>query len=661
MAKSIVLGNSNIFVGFDMRGQVRDVYFPYVGLENHVAGHLLHRLGVFADSRIHWFSDPAWRIRIECADDSLASVITAEHDALGLTLLFNDVVYNERNILIRKVRVLNKRSQEREIKLYFCQEFQIYESYRGDTAYFDPQSHTIIHYKGRRVFLLNAASHTGPFDDYSTGFFGFAGKEGTFKDAEDGALSKNPIEHGQTDSVLGLTLTLPIRGEQTVFYWMCIAETIHDAFNLNQYVLDQSPDYLMHTTRDYWKAWVNKYNFSFHGLQEDAIRLFKQSLFYVRAHVDQGGSILASGDSDIIQQGKDTYGYMWPRDAAYAAMALDRAGDPNVAKRFFAFCNQVISDDGYFMHKYRADKSLGSSWHPWVHKGQLALPIQEDETAIVLIALRKHYQLSRDLEFVESIYNSLIRKAANFLIEFRDRDTGLPKPSYDLWEEKFGVHTYTAASVYGALIAASQFAGVLGKKNSERLFAIAAREVKDGIVKNLYDEHAGYFYKMLNRDEKGTIVYDKTVDASSVYGIYAFGVLPVDDERVERAVEMTRKRLLVSAQVPGVVRYEHDQYYTADKSLPGNPWFITTFWLAEYECMRAKSEEELAGVKNWLSWAAKHALSSGVLSEQINPHTGEHVSATPLSWSHSGYVLLLLLYLDKLEELGLCVACNPVK
>lgn len=661
MAKSIILGNSNIFVGFDTRGQIRDVYFPYVGLENHVAGHLLHRLGVFADGRIHWFSDSAWSIRIECIGDSLGTIITAEHEVLGLTLIFNDVVYNERNILIRKVRVQNKRSQERRVTLFFCQEFQIYESYRGDTAYFDPRSHTIIHYKGRRVFLINAASSKGPFNDYSTGFFGSAGKEGTFRDAEDGVLSKNPIEHGQTDSVLGLSVDLPVKGEQTVFYWMCIAETIQDAFSLNQYVLDHSPEYLMHTTRDYWKAWVNKYNFSFHGLTEDTIKLFKESLFYVRAHVDQGGSILASGDSDIIQQGKDTYGYMWPRDAAYAAMALDRAGDPNVAKRFFEFCNEVISDDGYFMHKYRADKSLGSSWHPWVHNGQMALPIQEDETAIVLTALWKHYELSRDLEFVESIYNSLIRKAANFLIEFRDRDTGLPKPSYDLWEEKFGVHTYTAAAVYGGLMAASRFAAVLGKKNSEHLFAIAAREVRDGIVKHLYDEDSGSFYKMLNRDEKGKMSYDKTIDASSVYGMYAFGVLPIDDERVARAVLITRDRLTVNAQVPGVVRYEHDHYYTVDKNLPGNPWFITTFWLAEYECMRAKSEAELTGVKQWLSWAAKHALSSGVLSEQLNPHTGEQISATPLAWSHSGYVLLLLLYLDKLEELGLCKACNPVK
>lgn len=661
MAKSIVLGNGNIFVGFDMRGQIRDLYFPYVGLENHAAGHLLHRLGVFVDGKMHWFSDKDWIVNVECSEESLAGKIVAVNKSAKLSVFLNDVVYNEKNIIIRKVRIKNDAEHEREVKMFFCHEFQIYESYRGDTAYFDPASHTIIHYKGRRVFLISAASDSGPFDDFGTGFFGSDGKEGTFKDAEDGQLSKNPIEHGPTDSAIGLKLTIEAKGEKTIFYWMCIAETIADAHKLNLYVLDRSPDYLMHTTHDYWKAWVNKYNFSFYGLPEEVVSLFKKSLFYIRAHVDQGGSILASGDSDIIQAGKDTYSYMWPRDAAYSAMALDRAGDPNVAKRFFEFCNDVITDEGYFMHKYRPDKSLGSSWHGWLSKGKYNLPIQEDETAIVIYALWKHYQLSRDLEFVENIYNSLIKKAANFLVDYRDKETGLPKASYDLWEEKFGIHTYTCATVYGGLMAASMFAGILGKKTSEGVFAAAAREVKDATLKYLLDPDTGMFYKMINFDDSGKIVADKTPDISSVYGLYAFGVMHPDDPILERAVFETIKRTMVKAEVPGLSRYTGDKYYTVDHSTPGNPWFITTLWLAEYMTLKARNEEELADTKHWLSWAARHALSSGVMSEQLNPHTGDHISATPLAWSHSEFVLLVLSYLDKLEELGICPACNPVK
>jgi GH15 family glucan-1,4-alpha-glucosidase len=313
------------------------------------------------------------------------------------------------------------------------------------------------------------------------------------------------------------------------------------------------------------------------------------------------------------------------------------------------------------MHKYRPDKSLGSSWHPWQKDGKYILPIQEDETAIVIYALWKHYILSRDLEFIESIYNSLIRKAGQFMVDYRDPKTHLPKPSYDLWEEKFGIHTYTCATVYGGLMAASLFAGILGKKTSENSFAQAAREVKDAILEHLIDPNTGMFYKMINFDDKGNVVPDRTPDISSVYGLYAFGVMHPDDPILEKAVMETVKRTMVKTQVPGISRYEGDLYYTVDKNTPGNPWFITTLWLAEFLAMKARSEHELSEAKHWMSWAAKHALTSGVLSEQLNPHNGDHISATPLAWSHSEFVLLVLLYLDKLEELGICPACNPVK
>lgn len=76
---------------------------------------------------------------------------------------------------------------------------------------------------------------------------------------------------------------------------------------------------------------------------------------------------------------------------------------------FFNFCNDIVSEKGYFMHKYRPDKSLGSSWHPWISGGRKHLPIQEDETALVLYALWRYFELSRDIEFIEGIYNSFIK------------------------------------------------------------------------------------------------------------------------------------------------------------------------------------------------------------------------------------------------------------
>jgi GH15 family glucan-1,4-alpha-glucosidase len=54
--------------------------------------------------------------------------------------------------------------------------------------------------------------------------------------------------------------------------------------------------------------------------------MFKTSLLLMRTHVDHEGAILASCDSDVLLFNRDTYGYLWPRDGAIAAMAFDLAG-----------------------------------------------------------------------------------------------------------------------------------------------------------------------------------------------------------------------------------------------------------------------------------------------------------------------------------------------
>ncbi|KKU81740.1 MAG: Glycoside hydrolase 15-related protein [Parcubacteria group bacterium GW2011_GWA1_47_8] len=660
MPKSLSLGNGTMLVCTDMRAQVRDFYFPYVGLENHVGGHYTHRIGVFVDYQLNWFDHSNWAIDINYANESMIGETTAVNKALGVALHFLDTVYNEKNIFLRRVTVSNDTDRARIVKLFFGHEFEIYESHRGDTAYYDPRNHVVIHYNGRRVFLINGISDKGGFDDYTTGIFKIEGKEGSFVDAGDGVLAKNLIEHGPTDSMLGFYLDLAPHEEKTIYYWVAVATSIEGALGLNEYTLIKTPEHLVRTTRDYWHAWVQKNNFNFYGLSEREVTLFRKSLFMVRSHADDHGAIIASADSDMLQKGRDTYSYVWPRDGAFSAAALDMTGDQNVAERFFNFCNDIITKDGYLMHKYRPDGSLGSSWHPWMRGGKIQLPVQEDETALVVHALWNHYVQSKDIEFIERIYNTLIKEPADFMVEYRDAKTHLPRASYDLWEEKFGVHTFTAASVYGALHAAAKFAKLLGKEKSEHTYMTAAAEIREAILTHLYDETQGTFIKMINVDDAGTMSYDKTLDMSSVYGIFAFGVLDIDDERLTRAIGQVESRLLCKTNVSGVARYEGDPYFQITSNVPGNPWIITTLWLAQYYIARAKKEADFEQAKKWLTWATEHASPSGMFPEQLHPYTGEQLSAMPLTWSHAEFITTIVRYLDKLEELGICLKCNPL-
>jgi len=655
MPRSLAIGNGEMLICLDKYSQVRDLYYPHVGLENHIGPYKSHKIGIWVDGEFCWLDNDHWNISVDCERGTLACETRALNANMQIELHINDVVYNEKNIFVRKVKIKNHATEKRVIKLFFYHQFGIYGSDNGDTAYYDPKEKVIIHYKGRRNFLINATSPAGKFDQYTVGVFGIEGKEGSFVDAQDGILENHAIEHGKVDSVIGLTLNLSSQEESNVYYWLTVGKSIKKTYELNEYVKERTPGYIIRSTKNYWKAWVNKQNFSFYGLDEGVQELFKKSLVYIRSHVSNNGSILASGDSDMLHHGRDTYGYMWPRDGAYVSIALSKAGDTNGARRFFEFCNSVIIKDGYFLHKYRPDKSLGSSWHPWIKDGREELPIQEDETALVIIALLEYYKVSRDLEFIEEIYNSMIKPAAEFMCEYVYKDTNLPKPTYDLWEEKHGVHTYTASSVFGALNTAAFFAGILGKVQSEQKYKMAAGQIKDAILKYLYDEKRNIFYKSVNVID-GNVIADETLDVSSIYGIFKYLVMDMTDPRLMAAIKHFEETLGNRAGIEGYPRYEGDKYYRVGLNDPPNPWFITTLWLSQFYIFTAKTEKDMEMVKKWIGWTLKYSSASGILSEQLNPYNGEQISAAPLTWSHAEFVTTIILYLERLEELGVAKA-----
>ncbi|MFM2340321.1 MAG: hypothetical protein RLZZ360_957 [Candidatus Parcubacteria bacterium] len=652
MARAITLGNGNMLVGLDYRGQVRDLYYPYVGQTNHVSGasgSFVHRIGVWVDGETTWLDDSEWAVTIGTDSDSVIGHVTAVNEKRGVTLMTRDAVHNEHDVFLRHMIVHNDREEEREIKVFFAQQFRIAESRRGDTALFDPRVSAIVHYKGKDTFLINAMINDVQFTEYNIGLFGIEGKEGTWHDAFDGSLEMNPIEHGSVDSVLALSHTYAADESADVFYWVVCADSIPKAHTLDELVIDETPLRLIVSTDAYWKAWLEKDNRDMSALPADLVKLYRQSLATIRVHTDNRGGIIASSDTDMLHHGRDTYSYVWPRDGAMIARVLDKVGYQDVAERFFEFASRCQEPGGYLMHKYLTDGSLGSSWHPWLQHGKPYLPIQEDETASILFALWEHYEVSHDLEFIETHYNSFIEPAAKFLADYIEATTGLPQASFDLWEEKYGTSTYTAASVYGGLMAATRFAGLLGKDNDARTYQAIAQRLGQSIMTHLYKPELKMFVKQVTHTEDG-LTYDDTLDVSSFYGVVLFGVLPVDDERIKTSLKTIEAKLAVNAESHGFVRYERDTYYTMQEAGSPNPWVITTLWVAQYYIATATKAADLKTALGILEWTASHAGAGGTLAEQMHPHTREHKSAAPLIWSHAEFVLAVDAYLKKLES-----------
>jgi len=174
------------------------------------------------------------------------------------------------------------------------------------------------------------------FKSYNIGLFGIEGKEGTYLDANDGVLEKNPIEHGSVDSVIELSFSIPGHASNDAYYWIVCGESVPEVHELDKLVLDDTPERLIASTDAYWQAWLDKEQTDLSLFSNDLQKLYRRSLMIMRVHSDNRGGIIASSDTDMLHHGRDTYSYVWPRDAAVIANAFDQTGYRDVALRFFS-------------------------------------------------------------------------------------------------------------------------------------------------------------------------------------------------------------------------------------------------------------------------------------------------------------------------------------
>jgi len=306
----------------------------------------------------------------------------------GINMEVNDAVHNGWDVFLRKIKVANETDAAHEIRLFFTQDFHIYGYEAGDTAIYEPVLNAIIHYKGKRYFMVGGDAGGKGFYQYAIGYKEVEGKDGTWRDAEDGELSSNAVAQGAVDSAVSFKLDIASHDYEVVHYWISCGRSLREAAFLDSKVKQTGVDQMLLEVENYWSAWLNRLKIDLNILPREVSHLFKRSLLLMRAHADNRGGFLASLDSDIMGIQKDTYSYVWPRDGAMAALAFSNAGFTDVPAAFFGFCNQVIGDDSFFRHKYLPDGSIGSTWHALVDSaGRLQLPIQEDETATVLYAL----------------------------------------------------------------------------------------------------------------------------------------------------------------------------------------------------------------------------------------------------------------------------------
>ena len=604
------VGNGKLLVNLDEFGRIIDLYYPYVGMENHTNGKPVRQY-IFTD---RLYQDVEWKVNVSYLNNTNIGETKADIDS-KLSLLSYDFTDLYEPIFYRIIKVYNRSTEVVKAKLLFLFDLDLYSSPYGDTAFFDPETNSIVHYKSKRYVGIKLFGIMKDFNEFTVG------KEDVFEDVKDGNLNGKTIENGNVQSAIAYSMSINPLSSEKVYLAVGFERNLQGLRRLLKKVTSTEVETSFTTSYMFWKNWFNKSELS--EVDEKIKNLFQISLLVIKNHMDQNGSIIASSDYSFVGVYGDSYNYCWPRDSAIAAHALDLAGYGDLAVKHYTFISKLVSEEGFLFHKYNPDSTLASSWHPWVLNGKRIYPIQEDETALQVWAIAKHYEYYKNLDELITIYKDFVKPAVKFMMRYIE--DGLPKPSFDLWEERYGIHIYTVSTVYGALKSASKLAADMGDEVLSGDMTIVAKYMKDEALKRMV--HNDRFIRRL--DEYGN--KDLTIDAS-MYSPYFFEMVEPDHPVMRNTIKVIEDTLTVSG---GIIRYEND-YYRRERQLP-NPWIITTLWIAEYYATIGDTQRAMKYVK----WVMDRALPSGLLPEQVYPDTLQSSSVIPLVWSHAEFIITL--------------------
>ncbi len=600
-----VLGNNRMLATIGKHGELRCLFWPTIDYPQHVRGSLP---GIFysfkGEYHFDWLTDPAWMKKQEYLPDTNIVHTFFKHQNPDLNITLTDAVLPDSDTLIRQFVFQNLSDEEGFLRLFYYNDLAISESPIDDAATYLKDNDAILHYKRDLHF---AYTGTLPSSGHQCGVH--SEDSDSFRDVYDYKLSGGSLTlySGLRDVNSCLSWDIPnlrVNELKKLAIIIAMAATEKEALETLGKYKNESPEKQISGTEEFWKKWIT--NFKIDNLDAQLARMTRRSLLTLKLLTSEShGGIIAAPCMD------PEYRFCWPRDATYVAYTFDRCGYHEEAKSFYRWCTKAQEPEGgLYQRYYIGDRLKGPCWSS-----------QTDEIATVIWGMGKHFELTSDRRFVRSVWNS-VSKGADFLATQVSQADGLVE-TVGLWEEQFGNHTYSNAAVYAGLKSAATLAKVIGKDDLGSKWDQNAIKLRGSLLNLSWDAH-------LNRFIKTASPRNENLDASLLSLSYPFDVLPANDERMKKTALAIESAFTFKSG--GVGRYPFDQYYG------GNPWILTTLWLALYY----EKAGELGKAEPLIRWAFDHSTELGLLSEQVDKVSGAPVSAIPLAWSHAFFILSIL-------------------
>jgi GH15 family glucan-1,4-alpha-glucosidase len=387
-------------------------------------------------------------------------------------------------------------------------------------------------------------------------------------------------------------------------------------------------DALLGETTDAWRRWMN--GFDYHGPDPAMVRRAAITL-KLCDHWAHGSLVAAPTSSVPAPVGgirNWDYRYTWIRDAAFAVFAMRRIGFANEADAFLGWVLDAFerSREPRIMYTHDGDP-IPDEWEDGELEGYRgSAPVrwgngaadqrQHDVYGEVLDCADQWVKAGGRLD--PDLWSGLSRIADAAGTAWREPDQGI-------WEvrSRGRIFTYSAAMCQVAL----DRAAAIGERLSLTGRPIArwrseAADLRERILTQAWNDDAKTLSEHLDGGD--------SVDAS-LLALPLRGVIPADHPRMVATTAAIAERL--SAGDGLLYRYRHDE---SPDGLAGDEgaFLLCSFWLVDNLAHQGRLDE---AEELYASLCAR-ASPLGLLSEQIDPSSGELVGNFPQAFSHIGVI-----------------------
>ena len=386
----------------------------------------------------------------------------------------------------------------------------------------------------------------------------------------------------------------------------------------------------LEATIEQWRAW-SKLHQSYDGPWRDLV-LHSGRVLQALSYQPTGAIVAAATTSLPEQIGGSRnwdYRYSWVRDASFTMKALWVAACPDEADQFFGFITAAAAHAHpdrplQIMFGIGGEHDLSERELPHLTGWRDSSPVRvgngawsQPQLDVYGEMLDAAYRLRDELGELEPAIRTFLAGLADAAAaQWEQTDHGI-------WEVRGEPQhfLYSKLMCWLALDRAVAMADQLHASERADGWAAEADRIREAILDRGYNDEVGAFTQTLDGTE---------LDASSLM-VSLVGFLPGDDARVQSTVDAIAAGLTDDRGL--VYRY---RVCAGVDGLDGDEgtFLLCTFWLARALAMAGRTGE----AREVFGRAVGCVNDLGLLAEEIDSATGEHLGNTPQAFSHVGLI-----------------------